>query len=97
MKVITLCGSTRFRAEFEKAQRDLALLGNVVISVSFFVHQTEEAVTPDEKILLDSIHCNKIALSDEILVINPGGYIGESTRNEINFAIKLGKKINYTS
>lgn len=99
-KVITLCGSTRFKDEFMKAQRDLTLKGNIVISVGLFGHAGEwdnmdEETIKKTKEMLDDMHKRKIDMADEIFVINVGGYIGSSTRSEIEYAIKTGKKVNY--
>lgn len=98
--VITLCGSTRFKDEFMKAQRDLTLKGNIVISVGLFGHAGEwdnmdEETINKTKEMLDDMHKRKIDMADEIFVINVGGYIGSSTRSEIEYAIKTGKKVNY--
>ena len=76
-KVITLCGSTRFKDEFLEAQKRLTLEGNVVISVGLFGHSGDEEVwTEGVKDMLDRQHLAKINLADEIFVINVGGYIG---------------------
>ena len=95
-KVITLCGSTKFKDEYMKAQKDLTLQGNIVISVGLFGHSGDDEVwTEGTKEMLDNMHKRKIDMADEIFVINVGGYIGESTRSEIEYAIKNGKKVNY--
>jgi hypothetical protein len=95
-KIITLCGSTRFRDEFVSAQKRLTLEGNIVISVGLFGHSGDTEVwTEKTKEMLDDMHLRKIDLADEIFVINPGGYIGESTRNEIEYANKTGKTVRY--
>ena len=102
-KVITLCGSTRFKDEFMKVQKDLTLKGNIVISVGLFSHSGDEEVWEkmDEgtltktKEMLDDMHKRKIDMADEIFVINVGGYIGDSTKSEIEYATKTGKKVNY--
>lgn len=95
-RVITLCGSTRFKDAFFEAQKRLTLEGNIVISVGLFGHSGDEEVwTPGTKEMLDDMHKRKIDMADEIFVINVGGYIGESTRSEIEYAKALGKKINY--
>lgn len=102
-KVITLCGSTKFKEEFMKVQRDLTLKGNIVISVGFFAHSQDNSIwdNMDEetqvktKIMLDDIHKRKIDMADEIFVINVGGYIGSSTKSEIEYAKMTGKKVNY--
>ena len=91
-KVITLCGSTRFKDEFIKAQKDLTLQGNIVISVGLFGHSGDNEVwTDDTKEMLDDMHKRKIDMADEIFVINVGGYIGDSTKSEILYAKKNGK------
>ena len=102
-KVITLCGSTKFKDEFLKAQKDLTLKGNIVISVGLFGHSgdfevwenMDEGTLTKTKEMLDDIHKRKIDMSDEIFVINVNGYIGDSTKSEIEYAIKTGKKVNY--
>lgn len=93
-KIITLCGSTRFRDEFMEAQKRLTLEGNIVISVGLFGHSGDEEVWDEGvKEMLDDMHLNKIDMADEIYVVNPGGYIGESTAWEISYARAMGKEI----
>jgi hypothetical protein len=95
-KVITLCGSTRFKEEFLEAQKRLTLEGNIVISVGLFGHSGDDVVwTEGVKDMLDRQHLAKIDLADEIFVINVGGYIGDSTRREIAYAEFKGKTIKY--
>jgi len=95
-KVITLCGSTKFKDEYLKAQKDLTLQGNIVISVGLFGHSGDNEVwTEGTKEMLDEMHKRKIDMADEIFVINVGGYIGNSTRSEIEYAIRHGKSVNY--
>ena len=95
-KVITLCGSTKFKDKFLEVQKDLTLKGNIVISVGLFGHSGDNEVwTEGTKEMLDDMHKRKIDLADEIFVINKNGYIGESTRSEIEYAIKTNKKVNY--
>ena len=95
-KVITLCGSTRFKEEFLEAQKRLTLEGNIVISVGLFGHSGDDVVwTEGVKDMLDRQHLAKIDLADEIFVINVGGYIGDSTRREIAYAEYKGKSITY--
>ncbi|MBQ7359325.1 MAG: hypothetical protein IJW63_04420 [Lachnospiraceae bacterium] len=101
--IITLCGSTRFKTEFLEIQKRLTLEGNIVISVGLFGHSgdaevwenMDEGTLTKTKTMLDDMHKAKIDMSDEIYVINVGGYIGESTRSEIEYAIAHGKKVNY--
>ena len=95
-KVITLCGSTRFKDEFLETQKRLTLEGNIVISVGLFGHSGDDVVwTEGVKDMLDRQHLAKIDLADEIYVINVGGYIGDSTRREIAYAEYRGKSITY--
>ena len=95
-KIITLCGSTKFKEDFLEQQKRLTLEGNIVISVGLFGHSGDsEAFDKKTKEMLDDMHKRKIDLADEIFVINKNGYIGESTRNEIEYAKKTGKKVVY--
>lgn len=94
--VITLCGSTKFKDEFLETQKRLTLEGNIVISVGLFGHSGDEEVwNPGIKDMLDDMHLRKIDMADEIYVINVGGYVGESTRREIEYAKGQGKVITY--
>jgi hypothetical protein len=100
-EVICLCGSTRFYDEFMEANYNLTMAGKIVLSVGFFHHQAEKvhgegvACTDEQKVMLDELHKRKIDLADTIFVINKGGYIGDSTRSEIEYAESHGKKILY--
>ena len=94
-KTITLCGSTRFKDDYIRVQKELTLAGNIVISVGLFGHQGDDEVWEDGvKEMLDDMHLAKIDMADEIFVINPGGYIGASTKREIAYASAKGKKIS---
>ena len=95
-RVITLCGSTRFKDAFIEAQKRLTLEGNIVISVGLFGHSGDgEVWTEGTKDMLDDMHKRKIDMADEIFVINVGGYIGSSTKSEIEYAEKAGKVVDY--
>ena len=92
--VITLCGSTRFKAMFLETQKRLTLEGNIVISVGLFGHSGDEEVwAPGTKEMLDDMHKRKIDMADAIYVINVDGYIGSSTRSEIKYAKEKGKQV----
>ena len=102
-KVITLCGSTRFKDAFMEVQKKLTLEGNIVISVGLFGHSgdgevwegmSEDTLTATKR-MLDDMHKRKIDMADEIFVINVGGYIGSSTRSEIEYAHATGKPVRY--
>ena len=93
-KVITLCGSTRFNEQFLETQKRLTLECNIVISVGLFGHSGDDEVwTEGTKEMLDDMHKRKIDMADAIYVINVGGYVGSSTRSEIDYARKNGKEI----
>ena len=102
-KVITLCGSTRFREQFMQAQKDLTLQGYIVISVGLYGHagdaevwenMTEGTLTKTKE-MLDDMHKRKIDMADEVFVVNVGGYIGDSTKSEIKYAHENGKVVRY--
>lgn len=93
-KVITLCGSTKFKEDFERVNRELTLAGNIVLSVGCYGH-TGDVFTDRQKVMLDEIHKRKIDMSDAIYVINKGGYIGSSTKSEIAYAEVTGKQVHY--
>jgi len=101
--VVTLCGSTRFKDQFMEAQKRLTLEGKIVISVGLFGHSgdsevwdgMDEGTLTKTKEMLDDMHKRKIDMADSIYVINVGGYIGDSTRSEIAYAIGHGKKVEY--
>lgn len=95
-KVITLCGSTKFKEDFIKEQKRLTLEGNIVISVGMFGHSGDNEVLKEGiKEMLDDMHKRKIDMADEIFVINKHGYIGTSTKSEIEYAKLNNKKVNY--
>ena len=101
--IVTPCGSTRFKNEFMEAQKRLTLEGCIVISVGLFGHagdsevweNMDEGTLTRTKEMLDDMHKRKIDMADEIYVINVGGYIGDSTRSEIEYARKAGKGVRY--
>ncbi len=94
-KIITLCGSTKFKEDFFREQERLTLAGNVVISVGVFGHADNISMEDSIKIMLDDIHKQKIEMADEIFVINKHDYIGLSTKHEIDYATTCGKPIRY--
>ena len=100
-RIICLCGSTRFYDAWQQANFDLTVAGNIVLSVGFYPHAADKAhaahvgITPEQKVALDVLHKHKIDLADEVLVLNVGGYIGESTNSEIEHALRTGKPVKY--
>lgn len=95
-KIVCLCGSTRFSEAFQQANLEETLKGNIVLSVGCMTHSDKDLkISEEQKIALDELHKRKIDLADEILVLNVGGYIGKSTRSEIQYAETLRMLIRY--
>jgi hypothetical protein len=94
VETVCICGSTRFRAEMTEANRSLTMQGYMVLAPGVFGHDGDP-LTDDDKVRLDKLHFAKIHASDLVHVVNPGGYIGESTRREIDYALSLGKPVTY--
>lgn len=92
--IITLCGSIKFKSEFMKVQEELTLKGNIVFTPNF-LNNVKDEINMETRKMLDEMHRQKIDMSNEIYVINVGGYIGESTKSEIEYAKSNGKKISY--
>lgn len=93
--VVTLCGSTKFKQAYMDAAYREALEGKIVLTVGCFAHADGITLTEKEKARFDELHKRKIDISREILVLNVGGYIGESTQSEILYAHANGKKVRY--
>jgi len=97
-KIVTLCGSVRFKEEYDRANESFTLAGWVVLSCGVFNHEWLHRPENNAELLkdgLDSLHKDKIAMSDLVYVINKGGYVGKSTASEIAYATKLGIPIEY--
>ncbi|MHA0041398.1 hypothetical protein [Deinococcus sp. PEB2-63] len=99
-RVVCLCGSVRFLAEFDAASLAETLAGRIVLSVGSHRQRDEDALahlsSAEREAALErlgELHLRKIDLADEVLVINPGGYVGESTRREISYAQQTGKPV----
>ena len=98
-----LCSSTRFKNEFIEVQKRLTLEGNIDISVRLFGHtgdsevseNTDEGTLTKTKEMLDDMHKHKIDMADELFVINVDGYIGDSTRSEIKYAVEHSNRVRY--
>jgi hypothetical protein len=101
--VVCLCGSTRFYDEFRRANLRLTVAGQIVLSIGCDTKSDGDLAAAAEfgtdpaavKGRLDELHKRKIDMCDYVLVLNPGGYIGESTRSEIDYAIANGKPVRY--
>lgn len=94
-RIVCLCGSTKFKDAYIKANKDETLKGNIVLSVGLFGHVDGLDMLSESKVKLDKLHLHKIAMSDEILVLNVNGYVGESTLNEMAFAKQKDITIRY--
>lgn len=95
-RIVCLCGSTRFTEAFQAASLSETVAGHIVLTVGCDTRSDEElGLTPVQKKRLDALHKEKIELAHEILVLNVGGYIGESTRSEIAYARQQGKHIRW--
>lgn len=81
----------KFKDDFLREQKRLTLEGNIVLTPNMFL--LAEDITEDIKKMLDDMHKRRIDMADEIFVINKNSYIGSSTKSEIEYAKKLGKKI----
>lgn len=107
--IVCLCGSTRFYETFQRANYEETMAGRIVLSVGFYRPSPESEAertryehhgenigcTPEQKIALDELHKDKIDLADEVLILNVGGYVGDSTRSEISHAKMRGKIIRW--
>ncbi len=92
-EIVCICGSARFANEMRAASRELALRSAIVLAPV----EMDESPGPEQKGLLDALHRHKIDLADRVLIVNPGGYVGESTRSEIAYAEAAGKPVTYTA
>lgn len=98
---ITLCGSTRFKSKFEEMQLKLGMAGHIVYSLNGFGREASDVGKPDDfplftdhdKVKLDLVHLAKIEESDAVLILNVGGYVGESTKRELMWAELRNKEI----
>jgi hypothetical protein len=99
-EIVCICGSTRFVDEMRVANRDLTLAGVIVVAPGVFLraddHEADDVITDGEETALDALHLRKIDLADRVLVVNPGGYVGESTSREIAYANAIGKPVSFT-
>lgn len=97
MKIITICGSYKFKQQMIEVAEKLTLEGNCVLMPNELTRPDKESYSQSETLMFDKMHKEKIKLSDAILVVDVNGYIGSSTKSEIEFAKQLGKDIIYYS
>ncbi|WP_460651681.1 hypothetical protein [Kribbella endophytica] len=95
-EIVCICGSVRFVDEMRAANRELSLAGAIVVAPGVFLPAEGEVITDEQKVALGALHLRKIDLADRVLVVNPGGYVGESTTREIAYARAAGKPISFT-
>ncbi|MFE1590732.1 hypothetical protein [Streptomyces sp. NPDC059402] len=99
-EIVCICGSTRFVDEMSAANRDLTFAGVIVVAPGVFRRagddEADESITSEQKTALAALHLRKIDLADRVLVVNPGGYVGESTSREIAYARATGKPVSFT-
>lgn len=91
-EIVCICGSARFASEMRVVNRDLTFAGVIVVAPG----EAGELVTDEQKAALEALHLRKIDLADRVLVVNPGGYVGESTSREISYARAAGKPVSFT-
>lgn len=91
-EIVCLCGSARFAVELRAANRALTLAGAVVLAPV----EADGPVTDEQRSALGALHLRKIDLADRVVVVNPGGYVGESTAAEILYARAAGKPVSFT-
>jgi hypothetical protein len=91
-EIVCICGSIRFAEEMRAANSDLTFAGVIVVAPG----EADEVIPAEQKAALDALHLRKIDLADRVLVVNPGGYVGESTRREIAYARAAGKPVSFT-
>jgi hypothetical protein len=101
-KIVCLCGSTRFSEAFQTANLKETLDGKIVLSIGCNMKSDTEIFghLPQNELAgikqrLDELHKRKIDLADEVLILNVGGYIGESTRSELEYAMDHDKVIRF--
>ena len=94
-EVVCICGSARFAREMREANRDLTFAGIIVVAPGE-AGDAPGSISSEQKETLDVLHLRKIDLADRVLVVNPGGYVGESTSKEIAYARANGKPVSFT-
>ena len=94
-EVVCLCGSTRFKEQFREEEERLERAGKAVLSVGFFAHADDVDLSDEEKNRLDRLHKRKVEMAHRVHVVNPGGYVGGSTAEEIEHAEALGREVTY--
>lgn len=95
-KIVCICGSGRFLKEMHEVEEKLTLAGKIVLMIGVNTKDVARTAELEKyKPMLDELHRHKIDMADEVFIVNPGNYIGESTRNEITYSISKNKLITY--
>lgn len=94
-RIVCLCGSSRFKEAFEQAAETETLAGRIVLSLGIFSRAKGVELTEEQVALQHWLHRHRIDLADELLVVNPGGYVGKSTQDEIDYARAQGKTVRW--
>lgn len=99
VEIVCLCGSTRFTDQMLIKQWELTKKGKIILSwcalPSTYYSGSHIGDVEGVKDIVDEVHKRKIDLSDRVLVINIGGYIGDSTRSEIEYAKSINVPVEY--
>lgn len=94
-RVVCLCGSSRFKEAFEQAAERETLAGRIVLSLGIFSQASGRRLSVEQVELQHLLHRRRIDLADEVLIVNPDGYVGESTAEEIEYARSQGKPVRW--
>lgn len=94
--VVCLCGSTRFSDAFRAANLSETLAGRIVLTIGCdFKSDDALGLTKEDKERMDILHLRKIDMADEVLILNVGDYLGDSTLREIRYARYFGKRVRF--
>ena len=93
--IFCLCGSTRFKEDYEAASMTLTLQGHIVLMPGFFPHADEIPLQDDVRASWEKGCLAKIDLADVLYIVNPGNYIGDHTSRMIQYAKNVKKEIIY--
>lgn len=95
MKIITVCGSYKFKKEMLEITEKMALEENCMLTPIELTKPSKDYYSKNEALMIDKMHKEKIKLADAILVVDLNVYIGNSTKREIEYAKSLNKEILY--
>lgn len=95
VRIVCLCGSTRFKAEFLDWAARLTLEGCIVLMPHVYSHADQIDLSDEQRQVLETIHLQKIAMAHEVLVLNVHGYIGQGLQRELQYAHEIKKPVRY--